>query len=64
MNSKLTLFITRVSMGWLMLYAGVIKLINPNWSAAGYLGNAKTFAGFYNWFLQPSVLPFTNFLNE
>ena len=51
-------------MGWIMLYAGLTKVFNPNWSAAGYLGSAKTFAGFYGWFLQPNVLPFTNFLNE
>ena len=63
MNTKLILFITRVAVGWIMLYAGLTKLVNPNWSAAGYLGNAKTFAGFYNWFLQPGVLPFTNFFN-
>ena len=64
MNTKLILFITRVAVGWIMLYAGLTKLVNPNWSAAGYLGNAKTFAGFYNWFLQPGVLLFTNFMNE
>lgn len=45
-------------------YAGITKILNPQWSAAGYIGNAKTFAGFYNWFLQPSVLPVTNWLNE
>ena len=58
------LFIARVAMGWLFLYAGLTKVFNPNWSAAGYLGNAKTFAGFYNWFLRPEILPFTNFMNE
>ena len=58
------LFITRVAMGWLFLYAGLTKVFNPNWSATGYLGNAKTFAGFYNWFLRPEILPFTNFMNE
>ena len=51
-------------MGWLFLYAGLTKLANPNWSAAGYLGNAKTFVGFYNWFLQPEILSSTNFINE
>lgn len=61
---KISIFILRVSMGWLMFYAGVTKIINPQWSAAGYLGNAKTFAGFYQWFLRPDILPFTNFINE
>jgi len=63
-NTKLILFLVRISMGWLFLYAGLTKVLNPGWSAAGYLGNAKTFAGFYNWFLQPGILPFTNFINE
>jgi len=58
------LFITRVAMGWIMLYAGLTKVFNPNWSAAGYLGNAKTFSRFYEWFLRPEILPFTNFMNE
>jgi len=51
-------------MGWVMFYAGIVKIMNPAWSAVGYLGNAKTFAGFYQWFLQPSILPTTNFINE
>lgn len=51
-------------MGWLMFYAGIIKVVDPTWSAAGYLGNAKTFTGFYNWFLRPDILPFTNLVNE
>lgn len=61
---KIFLFLLRVSTGWLMFYAGITKILNPNWSAAGYLGNAKTFSGFYNWFLQPDMLPYTNFVNE
>ena len=61
---NLSLFMLRVSMGWLMFYAGITKIINPNWSAADYLGGAKTFSGFYNWFLRPDILPTTNFINE
>jgi len=64
MNSKLILSITRVAMGWLFLYAGLTKVFNPEWSAAGYLGNAKTFPEFFNWFLRPEILPFTNLVNE
>ena len=51
-------------MGWLMFYAGITKVLNPEWSAVGYLKGAKTFAGFYNWLLQPGILPIVNFLNE
>ena len=60
---KVSLFLLRMSLGWYMLYAGVPKVFDPNWSAAGYLAGAKNFAGFYNFFLTPGMLPITNFLN-
>ena len=63
-NSKIALLLLRLALGWLFLYAGFTKLINPNWSAAGYLNNAKTFASFYQWLASPNILPLTNFLNE
>lgn len=60
----ISLFILRISMGWLMFYAGITKVLNPEWSAAGYLRGAKTFAGFYQWVSSPGLLSLTNFLNE
>lgn len=50
-------------MGSLFFYAGITKVMNPAWSAGGYIQNAKNFAGFYNWLLQPNILPIINFLN-
>lgn len=61
---KISLFLLRIAMGWMMLYAGLTKVLDPNWSAAGYLQNAQTFGGFFRWFLTPGVLPITNFINE
>lgn len=61
---KLFLVLLRLSMGWLFFYAGITKVINPNWSAAGYLKGAKTFTGFYQWLASADILPFTNFFNE
>lgn len=61
---KISLFLLRVSMGWFIFYAGITKVFNPGWSAAGYLKGAKTFVGFYGWLLQPNILPVINFLNE
>lgn len=46
------------------MYAGVTKIMNPQWSAAPYLENAKTFTGFFQSLTQPSVLPLINFVNE
>jgi len=61
---KLTVFILRVSLGGVFFYAGITKIMNPAWSAAGYLKGAKTFTGFYEWLASPDLLPYTNFLNE
>ncbi|OGE73797.1 MAG: hypothetical protein A3E28_03575 [Candidatus Doudnabacteria bacterium RIFCSPHIGHO2_12_FULL_42_22] len=54
----------RVAMGWLFFHAGIVKILNPNWSAAGYLNNAKNLEGFYHWLATPTLLPITNFVNE
>ena len=61
---KIALFLLRIAMGWMMFYAGITKVLDPKWSAAGYLKGAKMFSGFYNWLLQPNILPTTNFINE
>jgi thiosulfate dehydrogenase [quinone] large subunit len=61
---KVTLLLLRLSLGWLFFYSGITKVLNPDWTAAGYLQGAKTFGGLYQWFLQPEVLPVVNFLNE
>lgn len=61
---KISLFLLRVSTGWMMFYAGITKVLDPAWSAAGYLKGVKTFAGFYQWLLQPDILPLVNFVNE
>lgn len=54
----------RLSLGWLMLYAGITKIMNADWTSAGYLSNAKTFNGFYSWLTQPHILPIIDFINE
>lgn len=54
----------QVSLGWLFFYAGITKILNPEWTSKGYLENAQTFSGFYKFLASPSILPFTDFLNE
>jgi len=61
---KFSLVLLRLALGWLFLYAGVTKIINPDWSAAGYLANAKTFPELYAWLALPANLPWVNLLNE
>ncbi|MBI2042101.1 MAG: DoxX family protein [Candidatus Nealsonbacteria bacterium] len=64
MASKILIFVMRVSLGWLMLYAGIVKVLNPQWSAFGYMKGAKTFSVFYNWLASPNILPVVDFINE
>lgn len=61
---NLSLFLLRISMGWLMFYAGITKVLNPEWTAKGYLESAKTFSGFYQTLAAPNILPVINFINE
>lgn len=64
MYTKISLFVLRVSMGWLMFYAGIVKILNPEWSAMGYMKGAKTFSGLYQWLSQPDILPIINLINS
>jgi thiosulfate dehydrogenase (quinone) large subunit len=61
---RVLVVVMRVAMGWLFFHAGIIKVLNSSWSAAGYLNSAKNLEGFYHWLASPSLLPVTNFVNE
>ena len=59
------LVLLRILIGWHLLYEGIIKLINPNWSAASFLLESKwIFAGMFKAIAgNPSVLSIVNVLN-
>lgn len=61
---KISAFLLRIALGGLFFYAGITKILDPKWSAAGYLKGAQTFSSFYTWLISPSVLPIVNFINE
>ncbi len=61
---NISLFLLRITLGWFFFYAGATKIVNPAWSAAGYIKNAKNFVWFYQWLLDPNILPMVNFINE
>lgn len=63
-SQKFSILILRLSLGFLMFYAGVSKVTDSSWSAAGYIKGAKAFSPFYSFLLSPSVLPIINFINE
>jgi thiosulfate dehydrogenase (quinone) large subunit len=54
----------RLVLGWLFLYAGLTKFLNPNWTSKGFLENAQTFSGFYSWLASPNILPIVDTLNQ
>jgi len=60
---QVSLFLLRVCLGWYFFWAGITKVLDPNWSAAGFLNHASMFPDFYAWFARPEILPVINFLN-
>lgn len=58
------LSVLRVAMGWLMFYAGITKVLDPAWTAAGYGRGAKTFSGLYQWFVSPQNIGWIDFVNK
>ena len=61
---KFFLFILRLSMGWMFFYAGIAKVLDPAWSAAGYLKGATFLPWLYQIFSQPHLLPYVDFANK
>ena len=56
--------LTRIAMGTLFFYAGITKILNPEWTAKGYLEGAQTLTGLYQWMAQPGILPYIDVLNK
>ena len=61
----IALVLMRVTIGWHFLYEGVAKYLKPNWSAAGYLMQARgILAPIFKWMVDtPSVLSIVNVMN-
>lgn len=62
---QIALVVLRVAIGWHFLYEGIVKLLNPNWSSAGYLmDSAGLLAGFFQSMAgNPAVMEVIDFLN-
>jgi len=61
---KISFLLLRLSLGWLMFYAGITKVLNPEWSAKGYLENAKSLTEFYALLANPNILPIIDFISQ
>jgi len=59
------LVILRFLIGWHLLYEGIYKLLNPEWSSIAFLSESKwIFAGIADWIISsPGVLNTVDFLN-
>ena len=60
------LAILRVVVGWHMLYEGVVKMMDPSWTAAHFLRESKwILSGFSEWVLSnEGVLEVVNIMNS
>jgi thiosulfate dehydrogenase (quinone) large subunit len=61
----IALALLRILIGWHFLYEGIAKLMKPNWSAAGFLMQARgPSAGIYRWLANsPEILSYVNLMN-
>lgn len=59
----ISLLLLRLGLGWLFLYAGITKILDPEWSAAGYLRGAGTLQPFFAWLASPANIGWVNFVN-
>jgi thiosulfate dehydrogenase [quinone] large subunit len=65
-NKQLTaLVLLRILIGWHFLYEGIVKLLNPYWSSAGFLLESKgIFSGIFTFIADsPTALTVVDFLN-
>lgn len=60
-----TLVVLRLLVGWHILYEGFAKLLDPQWSSAGFLQQSHgILSGFAHWVVSnPNVLTAVDFLN-
>lgn len=60
------LVILRIFIGWHFLYEGMIKVLNPYWTAETYLLDSQGFFSsiFINMANNPNLMKYVDFLNE
>ena len=61
-----SLIILRILIGWHFLYEGIVKVLNPKWTSAGFLIESKwIFSGFFmSLTANPYVLYLVDFSNK
>ena len=61
-----SLFFLRVLIGWHFLYEGIVKVLDPNWTSAGYLKSSQwIFADIFHAMADsPTLLTIVDIANE
>lgn len=62
-NITVSAVVLRLLLGWFMFFAGIEKVLDPAWTAQGFLLSAKTFPEFYAWLASPANLWWVDPLN-
>ncbi len=63
-GEDLLVLLLRFGMGWIMLYAGLSKLVNPAWTAAPQLAAAHYLPDVMQWLMLPDNLGWLSFIVE
>lgn len=63
-KKSLVLLLLRLTFGSFFLYAGLSKIMDPEWTAFGLLTHSQTFDSVYQWFGSPENIGWVNYLNE
>ncbi len=63
-NKEVSIFIARILFGVLFFYSGITKVLDPNFTSAGFLEGAKTFSAMYSWFAAPANIAGVDLLNS
>ncbi len=61
-SQKSLLFLLRLSMAWVFLYAASHQVLNSGFTVAGFLSSTKTFHGLFAPLTAPSIAPAVTFL--
>ena len=65
-SQSISLFILRILIGWHLLYEGLVKVQNPDWTSAGYLMDSKgILADFFQMLAaNPTLLNIVDLMNQ
>lgn len=64
LNQKFVLLLARLGMGWLMLYAGILKILDSSLIASVRIEKATILPQFHSFLLQADALPYLHVSNK